>query len=93
MQFGPESLLPPLVAIILAIATRKVVLPLAAGVFVGAVLLAHAANATLWWYAPVVFCDAMSNSVVSKSHLQALAFSLLIGAMVGVLEGAAGCER
>ena len=32
MQFGPESLLPPLVAIVFAIATRKVVLPLAAGV-------------------------------------------------------------
>ncbi len=90
MQFGPESLLPPLVAIFLAIATRRVLLPLALGAFVGAVLLAHADPATPWWYAPVVFKDAIVNSVVSKSHLQALAFSLLIGAMVGVLEAGGG---
>ena len=44
MQFGPESLLPPLVAIILAIATRRVVVPLATGVFAGACLLAYAGN-------------------------------------------------
>jgi Na+/H+ antiporter NhaC len=114
MQFGPESLLPPLVAIVLAIATRKVVLPLAAGVFVGACLLAHAnvANMSLydllplvtidptvreaslidtsWWHAPIVFLVALKESIFAKSHLQALAFSLLVGAMVGVLEGAGG---
>ena len=40
MDFGFLSLLPPLVAIVLAVATRRVVLPLAAGVAVGAVVLA-----------------------------------------------------
>ena len=40
MEYGFVSLLPPLVAIVLAVATRKVVLPLAAGVAVGAVVLA-----------------------------------------------------
>lgn len=114
MQFGPESLLPPLVAIILAIATRKVVLPLASGVFVGACLLAHAnvadvswydllpsflvdpqtrdANVveTAWWHAPLVFLVAIKDSIFSKSHLQATTFSLLVGAMVGVLEHAGG---
>ena len=39
MEFGFFSLLPPIVAIILAVSTRKVVLPLAAGVAVGAILL------------------------------------------------------
>ena len=115
MQFGPESLLPPLVAIVLAIVTRKAVLPLAAGVFVGAALLAqaNAANLSLsqffqlmplsddetasrqvmetsLWHAPLVFLYAMKESVFSKSHLQATTFSLLVGAMVGVLEGAGG---
>ena len=41
MEFGFASLLPPLIAIILAVATRKVVLPLAAGVAVGAIILAY----------------------------------------------------
>ena len=40
MEFGFLSLLPPLVAIVLAVATRRVVLPLAAGVAVGALVLA-----------------------------------------------------
>ncbi len=40
MEYGFVSLLPPLVAIVLAVATRKVVLPLAAGVAVGALVLA-----------------------------------------------------
>ena len=40
MDFGFLSLLPPLVAIVLAVATRRVVLPLAAGVAVGAFVLA-----------------------------------------------------
>ncbi|MGI9467336.1 MAG: Na+/H+ antiporter NhaC family protein [Rubripirellula sp.] len=40
MEFGFLSLLPPLVAIVLAVATRRVVLPLAVGVAVGAIVLA-----------------------------------------------------
>jgi Na+/H+ antiporter NhaC len=90
MQFGPESLLPPLVAIVFAMITRKVVLPLAAGVLVGSLLLAHGNPETSWWDAPVVFYQALETSVVTKSHLQALAFSLLIGGMVGVLEAGGG---
>ncbi|QDT02728.1 Malate-2H(+)/Na(+)-lactate antiporter [Rubripirellula lacrimiformis] len=111
---GPESLLPPLVAISLAIASRRVVLPLAAGVFVGAVLLSRrvadgswapipslrlADGHVLlswrppdgsWWESPVIFIQSMYHSVVSLSHFQVLVFSLLLGAMVGVLEKGGG---
>ena len=90
MQFGPESLLPPLVAIVLAIVTRKVVVPLGVGVVVGALLIANADPEGSWWDAPAVCYEAMKSSVFSKSHLQALAFSLLLGAMVGVLEAGGG---
>jgi Na+/H+ antiporter NhaC len=114
MQFGPESLLPPVVAIVLAIATRRVVLPLAAGVFMGAFLLAsNSMSMSLHEMAPwgvdeqtiestqfttsrrhtlLVFLRSLSNSVFDKSHLQALGFSLLLGAMVGILEGAGGMK-
>ena len=90
MQFGPESLLPPIVAIALAIATRRVVIPLAAGVFTGAVLLAHRDPDRSWYDVPTVFIRAISESVLSLSHLQALAFSLMLGAMVGVIESGGG---
>ena len=208
MEFGFASLLPPLIAIILAVATRKVVLPLAAGVAVGAIILAYgrvevvsdlgtngavkvrfvapspalSGSETLldfsqrdfggpqlpivysvqaasdgstaheriwvilnstpgsestvedlfksldsdpnvdglmsasleygeletpiganfpnfkrfelegvwWWNAPILFCTTIYKSVFSLSHIQALVFSLLLGAMVGMLESGGG---
>lgn len=85
MTSGAESLLPPLVAIVLAILFRRVVLPLAVGVFVGAILIAWKID--LPWYGSLrIFADEVNDAVFSSSHLQALAFSLLLGAMVGVLE-------
>lgn len=86
MDFGAYSLLPPLVAIILAIATRKVILPLSSGVFVGAVLLASNDDPTSWILPVRFFVRTIWDSISSTSHLQAFAFSLLLGAMVGVLE-------
>ncbi|MFK8112568.1 MAG: Na+/H+ antiporter NhaC family protein [Rubripirellula sp.] len=108
-------MLPPLVAIVLAILFRRAVLPLAFGVLIGALLLAHsdAANfayrdlipflteptpeeraellvRTSWWHAPVVFLKSVIQSICSKSHLQVFAFTVLLGAMVGVLERCGG---
>ena len=85
MTSGAESLLPPLVAILLAILFRQVVLPLSIGVLVGAFLIAHI-NDYAWYGSILVFAQEMYDAVFSKSHLQALAFSLLLGGMVGVLE-------
>lgn len=84
MEYGALSLLPPLVAIVLAIATRRVIAPLALGVFV-AVFLLRDENAA-WWQTGYDFVVAIWESISAKDHLQALAFSLLLGAMVGVLE-------
>ena len=36
--YGPLSLLPPLVAIVLAVATRRVIVSLISGVFIGALV-------------------------------------------------------
>ena len=90
MQPGPLSLVPPLVAICLAIATRRVVVPLALGVFAGAWLLARARPDTAWWQPLVLFGEAIGESIFAPSHLQVLGFTLLLGAMVGVLEAGGG---
>ncbi|WP_315850123.1 Na+/H+ antiporter NhaC family protein, partial [Novipirellula maiorica] len=92
LQFGFESLLPPLLAIILAIATRQVVLPLAAGVFSGAVLLARADAEKSLIDSFVIFANAIDASLRDFDHLQTLAFTLLLGAMVGVMEIGGGIE-
>ncbi len=90
MPVGPESLLPPLVAITLAVALRRVIFPLAAGVFVGAVLLARRLPESRWWDSIRIFYETMHESVFATTHLQALLFSLLLGGMVGVLEKGGG---
>ncbi|MEM1069926.1 MAG: Na+/H+ antiporter NhaC family protein [Planctomycetota bacterium] len=109
MQFGFESLLPPLVAIFFAILTRRVIIPLACGVMVGAYLLTTIDDSLAWWDAPRIFIVQMWLSMFDSTalpddvrsatlddwrsattHLQALTFSLLLGAMVGVLERGGG---
>jgi Na+/H+ antiporter NhaC len=90
MEFGFLSLLPPLVAIVLAVMTRRVILPLALGVGVGAYLLTPVGSA--WWQPAAGFAVAISESIFAHDHLQALAFSLLLGAMVGVLEAGGAME-
>ena len=88
-SYGCLSLLPPLIAIALAIATHRVVPSLLAGIFVGAVILAGgnpfvAIGATLethLWASPS-----------DGDHLRVFIFTLLMGAMVGVLRQSGGME-
>ena len=72
VQHGFESLVPPLVAIFLAIATRRVVLPLAAGVFAGAVLLARADPEKSLLDSFFIFAGAIDASLRNFDHLQTL---------------------
>ena len=87
--FGVLSLLPPLVTILLAIVTRQILPSLLAGVFVGALILARgnplAAVAEgleghLW------------TSLADSDHLRVFVFTLLMGAMIGVLRYGGGME-
>ncbi|TWT83758.1 Malate-2H(+)/Na(+)-lactate antiporter [Planctomycetes bacterium CA13] len=90
MQHGFESLLPPIVAIALAILTRQVLLPLGTGIFVGAVLLSYSQPEARWFDSVLVFLESLYRSVHDFDHLQTLAFTLLLGAMVGVMEYGGG---
>lgn len=96
MTDGIESLLPPAVAIILALITRRVLLPLAIGIFVGTWLLASnedgGAAYTLAQSSKHFFLT-IYQSVRDWDHLHVLAFTLLLGGMVGVLESAGSMAR
>jgi len=78
---GWTSLLPPLVAIGLALATREVVLSLFTGLWLGAFLLAG--------YDPVsgtlTSLDYVVNGLSDPDHASIIVFSLLLGGMVGVI--------
>jgi len=88
---GPEpgalSLLPPLLAIGLALAFRQVVLALLAGVWVGAWL--HAGGDPL----SALLHGASGHvvdAVADRDHATILVFTLLLGGMVGVLTRSGG---
>ncbi|MEM6979335.1 MAG: Na+/H+ antiporter NhaC family protein [Planctomycetota bacterium] len=105
MEFGAWSLLPPVAAITLALATKRVVVPMLIGIVSGAILLSadsvsvdtpsgntatelgQRVASSLW-----ITFDCLWQSMSDGDHIRVLIFSVLLGAMIGVLE-AGGCLR
>ncbi|MCL4203971.1 MAG: hypothetical protein KJ000_15830 [Pirellulaceae bacterium] len=85
--YGPLSLLPPLAAIVLAIATRRVVLSLCSGVFLGALILS---GGNPWRAVAAMLEDHLWTSLTDPAHLRVFAFTALMGAMVGVVHRSGG---
>ena len=85
--YGWLSILPPIVAILLAIATRKVVLSLIAGIFVGALVTKHgnlmAAIHDTW---EIHLWDTLAD----PGKLRVFSFTILMGAMIGVITQCGG---
>jgi len=92
VDYGLASLLPPLVAIALAIALRQIVVPLLFAILCGALILAEREQGILIWFGSFItgFFSAIWVSVSSYDHVRALAFSMTLGALVGVLEAGGG---
>ena len=87
MTYGIWSLVPPLLAIALAMLTRRIVIALGIGVFAGALILAggnpvlatsRALELHLW------------KSLADEQHLRVFTFTLLMGAMIGVIHRSGG---
>lgn len=85
--FGWWSLLPPVVAIVMAIATRRVIASLLVGVFVGASIIARGHPVTA---IAAALETHLWGSLSDGDHLRVFAFTLLMGAMVGVMGRAGG---
>ncbi len=90
-DFGALSLLPPLLAIVLAILTRQVLLALFAGIWIGALMVVLAEAATPIDYVFSVF-TATSKSLAwivenatDSWNATILIFDFVIGAFVGIL--------
>ena len=86
------SLLPPLVAIGMAIWLRQVIVPLLVAILFGAAILHGAGQGPVDFFVGTVrgTLSFIWESITSRDHLRALLFSLLLGAMVGVLEYGGG---
>ncbi|MCT4604842.1 MAG: Na+/H+ antiporter NhaC family protein [Marinisporobacter sp.] len=89
MEYGWISLIPPLLAIILAWITKDALLSLFIGVFVGATILAG--------YNPLLgFMDTCSNYIAGQVadtwNAQVFIFLLVLGGFIGVLGRAGGMK-
>ena len=85
------SLVPPLVAILLAIATRRVVLSLFLGVVMGVVILECRQPAPTLVHGAVELGEShLWTQLADSDHLRVFAFTLLMGAMIGVINRAGG---
>ena len=123
-DFGMTSLLPPLLAILLAIFTRKVVPSLFAGILIGVVVLTVGEEVSLrrtdfvepkevateivsedeqieprrrerkfteWIYLPIEASERfLWKSLANPDHLRVFAFTMLMGAMVCVIQRGGG---
>ncbi len=85
--YGWLSLAPPLAAIVLAIATRRILLSLLAGVFLGSLVMARGDA----WLAIDQMLEAhLWRTFVDEGKLRVFSFTLLMGAMVGVINRSGG---
>jgi Na+/H+ antiporter NhaC len=79
------SILPPLVAILLALIFKEVILSLFTGVFVGAFLASGLRVEGIF----LTFFDVLEkyvlNTLIDKGHMSIIIFSLLIGGMVALI--------
>ncbi|QDS98255.1 Na+/H+ antiporter NhaC family protein [Adhaeretor mobilis] len=87
--YGWLSLLPPVVAIALAIVTRKAAISLLAGVFCGALLTTGGSLLQ----ATYDTCEVqMWPTFVDEGRLRVFSFTLLMGAMIGVICRSGGMQ-
>ena len=86
--FDPNwtSVLPPVLAIVLAIATRQVYLSLAAGIFLGATIM-------VGWNPLVGLAEAVARVVgvlTDRDNAEVVLFTLVIGALIATVEASGG---
>ncbi len=85
--YGVWSLVPPLVSIVLAIATRRVVPSLLAGVVTGVLIVEQFQVAAA---IPALLEQHLWKNFADPQHLRVFVFTLLMGAMVSVIHASGG---
>ncbi len=89
VNFGIFSLLPPLIAIVLALVTRQVILSLLIGVFFGATML-QGGNVFLGFLRTLD--NYIVGSVSNSWNAGIIIFTLTIGGMIGVVSKMGGTQ-
>ena len=87
--YGWLSLLPPVAAIVLAIATRRIILSLVVGIFAGALLMSggNVLVAVLQTWEVHLW-----QTLIEPNKMRVFSFTLLMGAIVGVITQSGGMQ-
>ena len=86
-SYGLLSLLPPGIAILLAMVSRRVVLSLLLGILVGGAILAEG---NPWHATAIVLEGHLWPALANDNHLRVFAFTSLMGGMIGVITRSGG---
>lgn len=89
-NYGWLSVLPPFIAIGLAVTTRRVLISLSLGVLSGALIYTNGSLSAALFHCFETF---LWPSLVDESHLRVFAFTLLMGAMVGIIGRSGGLSQ
>ncbi|SDG73448.1 transporter, NhaC family (TC 2.A.35) [Vibrio xiamenensis] len=90
---SPMSLLPPLVALSLAIITRRVLLSLGVGILLGAILLADlSVGGALNYVATTVKAVFIDDGAINSWNMSIVGFLLLLGMMTALLALSGGTK-
>jgi Na+/H+ antiporter NhaC len=89
---GIWSLLPPLLAIVLALLFRQVIPALFAGVWLGAWIIAGQDVAAIFTGLLQVLQVYVLNALSNADHAAIMLFSLMIGGMVGIISANGGMQ-
>jgi Na+/H+ antiporter NhaC len=90
---GLLSILPPLIAIVFALAFRQVIVALLAGVWLGAFILwDFQPLASLYHVVDYYIVDTLSSPEEGSDHVSIVVFTLLLGGMVGITSRMGGMK-
>jgi Na+/H+ antiporter NhaC len=93
---GRTALLPPLIAILVALLFRKVLIALFSGILIGSILLARQADPALGWIGAAwsgfvdVFATYLHHELVDTFRVEIMGFVIALVAMVGVMSRSGG---
>ena len=86
-EYGIWSLLPPLLAIVLAIATRQVFVSLATGIWIGYVLIERSVLS-----GTMAALQAAVNVFGDAGNTRVILFSLLVGSLIALVQRSGGVQ-
>jgi len=95
---GRSSLLPPLVAILVALWFRRVLIALFSGIAIGAILLVRQADPSTSWIGAAwsglvdVFAKYLHHELVDTFRVEIIGFVVFLVAMVGVMSRSGGVQ-